>query len=609
MQVAARRVRIPTRGTDTPYEMQARDGNLWLSPSDVTTFLGCEHATTLSVRAARGELEVPAVPNDEAQLIFRKGLEHEAAYLASLRSQGKTVADLSREHLDWERGRQETIDAMRTGVDVVYQAALVDERLARHRRLPRALGDDRRRSGAGATRRSTPSSPAAPSRPTSCSSASTTSRSAASRGGQPEQIHVLLGSGETASFRPQEFGAYYRRVRSRLVEFVDAGPRHGAVPERPLRDLRVQAALRRVVGRGRPPLPGRGPAAAADRAARAPPGSRLSPVSGARRPSPRPRGCRRRRSRRSASRRRSSSGRASTAATGSSSSRRRRTRGSRCCRSPRAGDLFFDFEGNPFWDRDGSLEYLWGILDTDRSFTPLWAYDHETERAAFEQFIDLVHERLARDPNLHVYHYAAYEITALKRLMGRYGTREAELDDLLRRGVFVDLYKVVRNGLRASRPGYGLKELEAFLDFHRRGGGEGRRQLDRHVRGVDADARAGAARQDRRLQRGGLHRDAAAARLAARAARRGAARVRALPAAGAGRAEAGAGGQGRARRAARGAPRRGRGARRAPARLPRARAQAGLVGLLRPAREDARRAASTTRSRSAGSPSPAAPSR
>ena len=78
-----------------------------------------------------------------------------------------------------------------------------------------------------------------------------------------------------------------------------------------------------------------------------------------------------------------------------------------------------------------------------------------------------MHERLARYPDLHVYHYAPYEITALKRLMGRYGTRERELDDLLRREVFVDLYRVVRNGIRASRPGYGLKELEAFLDFER----------------------------------------------------------------------------------------------------------------------------------------------
>ena len=134
---------------------------------------------------------------------------------------------------------------------------------------------------------------------------------------------------------------------------------------------------------------------------------------------------------------------------------------------PSPGDLFFDFEGNPFWDSSGGLEYLWGILDVDGEFTPLHAHDHATERLAFETFVDLVHERLARDPDLHVYHYAQYEITALRRLMGRYGTREAELDDLLRRGVFVDLYKVVRNGVRASVPGYGLKELEVFLDFRR----------------------------------------------------------------------------------------------------------------------------------------------
>ena len=104
----------------------------------------------------------------------------------------------------------------------------------------------------------------------------------------------------------------------------------------------------------------------------------------------------------------------------------------------------------------------------ERNFTPLHAHDHETERHAFETFVDLVHERLRAYPDMHVYHYAQYEITALKRLMGRYGTREAELDDLLRREVFVDLLKVVRNGIRTSRPGYGLKELETFLDFTRR---------------------------------------------------------------------------------------------------------------------------------------------
>src|SRR5207237_5648609 len=94
---------------------------------------------------------------------------------------------------------------------------------------------------------------------------------------------------------------------------------------------------------------------------------------------------------------------------------------------PSPGDLFFDFEGNPFWDSSGGLEYLWGILDAERNFEPLHAYDHETERRAFETFVDRVHERLREHPDMHVYHYAAYEITALTRLMGRYGTPEAAL--------------------------------------------------------------------------------------------------------------------------------------------------------------------------------------
>jgi hypothetical protein len=134
---------------------------------------------------------------------------------------------------------------------------------------------------------------------------------------------------------------------------------------------------------------------------------------------------------------------------------------------PSAGDLFFDYEGNPFCDVEASLEYLWGILDTNGKFDPMFASTREEERATFERFVGLVHERLSADPTMHVYHYASYEITALRRLMGKYGAREEELDNLLRREVFIDLFKVVRGGLRISRPGYGLKELEAFLPLER----------------------------------------------------------------------------------------------------------------------------------------------
>ncbi|HEX7949404.1 MAG TPA: AAA domain-containing protein, partial [Candidatus Limnocylindrales bacterium] len=66
-----------------------------------------------------------------------------------------------------------------------------------------------------------------------------------------------------------------------------------------------------------------------------------------------------------------------------------------------------------------------------------------------------------------VYHYAPYEPTALKRLMGRYGTREAEIDRLLREGVLVDLLRAVRQSLRASVESYSIKKMEAFYGFTR----------------------------------------------------------------------------------------------------------------------------------------------
>ena len=236
---------------------------------------------------------------------------------------------------------------------------------------------------------------------------------------------------------------------------------------------------------------------------------------------------------------------------------------------PSPGDLFFDFEGNPFWDRDGSLEYLWGILDVERNFTPLHAHDHATERQAFETFVDLVHERLERFPDLHVYHYAQYEITALRRLMGRYGTREDELDDLLRRGVFVDLYRVVRNAIRTSRPGYGLKELEAFLTFRREAeiqdGGTSIIVFEQWMQSQEPALLDQIDAYNREDCLG----DAASAGLAARAASGGAFRVRSVPAARAEGAEAGSAREGRAGGTARGAARARGGARGAAARLPR----------------------------------------
>lgn len=68
---------------------------------------------------------------------------------------------------------------------------------------------------------------------------------------------------------------------------------------------------------------------------------------------------------------------------------------------------------------------------------------------------------------MHIFHYAPYEPTAIKRLAGRHGTCVDEVDELLRAGVFVDLYRAVRQGIRASVESYSIKRLEPLYGFAR----------------------------------------------------------------------------------------------------------------------------------------------
>ena len=137
---------------------------------------------------------------------------------------------------------------------------------------------------------------------------------------------------------------------------------------------------------------------------------------------------------------------------------------------PSEGDIFLDLEGDPFVGEHG-LEYLFGYLTADEKGQPAyhgdWAFSRADEKRAFERFVDFVMRRWKVCPDLHVYHYAPYEPAALKRLMGRYATREEEIDQMLRAGLFVDLYQVVRRGVRASVESYSIKRLEPFCEFER----------------------------------------------------------------------------------------------------------------------------------------------
>jgi predicted RecB family nuclease len=141
-----------------------------------------------------------------------------------------------------------------------------------------------------------------------------------------------------------------------------------------------------------------------------------------------------------------------------------------CLPEPSATDIFLDFEGDPFVGECG-LEYLIGYHFDDENGGPQyvgrWALNREQEKAAFEGFIDFVMDRWERHPELHIYHFGGYESGALKRLMGRYATREDELDRILRGKLLVDLLGIVRQGIRAGVESYSIKKLEPLYGFQR----------------------------------------------------------------------------------------------------------------------------------------------
>ena len=148
---------------------------------------------------------------------------------------------------------------------------------------------------------------------------------------------------------------------------------------------------------------------------------------------------------------------------------------------PSPGDVFFDMEGDPFYEIGRGLEYLFGAYTADDdTFRPFWGCDRSerpvgadrlAEKRAFEAFIDFVMERRKAFPTMHVYHYASYEKTALQKLSQWHATREDEVDVILREEILVDLYRVVRQALVVGQPSYSIKKIEEY--YGKRGDASG----------------------------------------------------------------------------------------------------------------------------------------
>ncbi len=446
--------------------MQQIDDALVLSASDLNNYLACHHLTELDIGRARGEIDIELEAGADADLLAKKGDEHEARYLESLRESGKSIVEIPNPvdgSLAALRATVEaTNEALRAGPDVIYQATFLQNNLRGHADFlfrvddsPSDLGDfSYEVADTKLARRAKPYF--------IVQLCFYSELLAAVQGREPESIHVVLGTNEQRSFRLAEFSAYFRHVRDRFLDEIDQRPATYPIPVEHCQVCRYRANcdarrteddhLSLVAGIMRRQYELLEPAGIKTLEALATDGH--SPIPGLR-------------AEQLAKLHDQAALQLGQRQTGEPDLRLlpyEERRGFARLPRPSEGDVFFDMEGDPFFD-DGGLEYLFGFTTSDTGepvFEKFWGRDRGEEKRAFEQFIDFVTERRERWPDLHVYHYAHYEVTALKRLAGQHGTREEELDQLLRCEVFVDLYKVVREGMRISQPSYSIKKVEAF---------------------------------------------------------------------------------------------------------------------------------------------------
>jgi predicted RecB family nuclease len=444
------------------------------SATAIANFLACQHTLTLNRAESRKEIRRPFFKDPTLDLLRKLGLEHEQCYLRELAGKnGVAIVEIDTT-ASWEHSAADTLEALRRGADVVYQGTFLSGQwggrsdfLLRVEK-PSALGNWSyepvetklaRRTKAGALIQL-------------CFYSELLSRI---QGLEPQWMHVVLGDrGGGERFLVQRYIAYFRKVRKEFeaalavecrtypepVEHCDVCPwfsvcdarwrtddnlalvagitrsqrkhlcEHGVTSGVGLAELGLpvtpkiqkigEAALLRIHEQARLQVEGR---------------ERGQTIYELLEPPEADRGL--------------------------------------CILPPPSpGDLFLDLEANPYV-LDNGLEYLIGSVTlppeahSEPQYQALWSFDRAQEKNAFETFIGTVMERWAKDPAMHIYHYAPYEPTAIKRLAGRHDTCVDEVDEMLRAELFVDLYRAVRQGLRASVESYSIKRLEPLYHFTR----------------------------------------------------------------------------------------------------------------------------------------------
>jgi predicted RecB family nuclease len=451
-------------------------GQLHLSATDLAAHLNCRHLTSLELQVASGGLKRPHYYDPSLEALWQRGELHEAGYVQYLVDQGLRVLRIE------GKGVQpamvtETLAAMRSGVDVIVQAALQDgiwrgrADILQRVPTPSVLGNWSYEAIDTKLAQETKGA-------TVLQLCLYSELVAVAQGKTPDQMHVVVPGTQfqPQTFRTAAYAAYYRSVKRGLEQSLGCGSGFSLTATYPdpqdhcsICIWQQQCDARRrqddhlclVAGVTKiqiSELRQRGIATASE-LSQVPVPLQWKPERGVRQSYERIR--------------EQARVQVQSRATGEpvyELIEPAPSVGLSLLPEPSPGDVFLDLEGDPFVG-EGGLEYLFGYVSHDDDGQPLytheWALSRDDERRAFERFIDFVMERWQRHPGLHIYHYASYEPSALRRLMGRYATREDALDRMLRGGVFVDLYTVTRQGVRAGIESYSIKNLEVFYGFRR----------------------------------------------------------------------------------------------------------------------------------------------
>jgi predicted RecB family nuclease len=445
---------------------------LRLSATDLVGHVNCRYLTSRDLKVARGELEKPVVWDPVLEVLAERGALHEQSYLNHLEGNGLSIVTIDGKGIDAIPVAQ-TLEAMRAGASVIAQGAL---QAAQWGGRPDILCRVEKPSALGTWSYEVIDTKLA--RETKGNTVLQISLYSdllsEAQKLAPEFAHVITPGTdfEPLAFRFADYAAYYRRVRKSLELALSTGSTEELYPEpKPHCDIcrwrlqcgakwRADDHLTLVAGISKSQI---GELARHDVTTVAELATVAMPL-----PWKPDRGAVRSYEKIREQARIQVQGRTEDRVVYETLTPQPGF-GLSCLPAPSDGDIFLDFEGDPFVD-EGGLEFLFGYAfresDAER-YVADWALSRTDEKAAFERFVDMVIARLETYPDLHIYHYAPYEPAALKRLMGRYATRENEIDRMLRAGLFVDLYSVVRHGIRASVESYSIKKLEPLYGFER----------------------------------------------------------------------------------------------------------------------------------------------